>query len=56
MSEQKHMQGVSKNEQRQYQHIKETAEESERYGDRAAEVAARPVLKHHTEEGHEKGR
>ncbi|HWD08085.1 MAG TPA: hypothetical protein VHA57_03215 [Actinomycetota bacterium] len=38
----KHLPGVSDKEQRQYEHIKESAEESGRYGDRAKEVAARP--------------
>jgi hypothetical protein len=51
----KHLKSVSDKEQRQYEHIKESAEESGRYGDRAKEVAARTVLKHHKEEGHKKG-
>ena len=51
----KHLKGVSDKEQREYEHIKESAEESGRYGDRAEEVAARTVLKHHKEEGHKKG-
>jgi len=34
---------------------KEQAEESGRSCDRAEEVAARTVLKHHKREGHEKG-
>ena len=51
----KHLRGVSDKEQRQYEHIKESAEESGRYGDRAAEVAARTVLKEHKQKGHKKG-
>jgi hypothetical protein len=51
-----HLRGVSAKEQRQYQHIKESAEKSGRYGKRAAEVAARTVLKHHKERGHGKGK
>lgn len=51
----KGVQGVSAKEERQYEHIKESAEKSGRYGDRAEEVAARTVLKHHKEEGHHKG-
>lgn len=51
-----HLKGVSDKEQRQYEHIKESAEESGRYGDRAAEVAARTVMKEHREEGHKTGR
>lgn len=51
----KHVRGVGPKEQRQYEHIKESAEESGRYGDRAEEVAARTVLKQHKQEGHKKG-
>ena len=51
----KHLRGVSAKEQRQYEHIKESAEASGRYGNRAKEVAARTVLKHHKQEGHAKG-
>ena len=42
-------------EQRQYQHIKEEAQQSGRHGERAKEVAARTVMKHHKEAGHKKG-
>jgi hypothetical protein len=52
----KHLRGVSAKEQRQYEHIKKSAEESGRYGKRAAEVAARTVLKEHKQKGHPKGR
>jgi hypothetical protein len=51
----KHLRGVGDKEQRQYEHIKESAEKSGRYGDRAEEVAARTVLKHHKEEHHKTG-
>jgi hypothetical protein len=51
----KHLRGVGTKEQRQYEHIKESAEGSGRYGKRAAEVAARTVLKQHREKGHSKG-
>jgi hypothetical protein len=51
----KHLRGVSNKEQRQYEHIKESAEKSGRYGKRAAEVAARTVLKQHKAKGHQKG-
>jgi hypothetical protein len=51
----KHLHGVSSKEQREYEHIKESAEKSGRYGDRAKEVAARTVLKQHKEKGHRKG-
>ena len=52
----KHLRGVSAKEQRQYEHIKKSAEKSGRYGKRAAEVAARTVLKHHKEKGHAAGK
>jgi len=48
--------GVSEKEERMYEHIKEAAEKSGRYGNRAKEVAARTVMKHHREEGHKKGK
>ena len=51
----KHLRGVSAKEQREYEHIKESAERSGRYGDRAKEVAARTVLKQHKAAGHSKG-
>lgn len=50
-----HLRGVGPKEQREYEHIKESAEKSGRYGDRAEEVAARTVMKHHKEKGHKKG-
>ena len=46
--------GVGDKEERMYEHIKESAEKSGRYGNRAKEVAARTVMKHHKEEGHKK--
>jgi hypothetical protein len=52
----KKLQGVSAKEQRQYEHIKEDAEKSGRYGKRAKEVAARTVMKQHKKKGHSKGR
>jgi len=51
----KHLRGVGAKERRQYEHIKEHSEKSGRYGKRAAEVAARTVLKQHKEKGHSKG-
>ena len=50
-----HLRGVSSKEQRQYEHIKKSAEKSGRYGKRAKEVAARTVLKRHKNKGHQKG-
>jgi hypothetical protein len=43
----KHLKGATPKEQRQYEHIKESAEKSGRYGKRAKEVAARTVMKEH---------
>ncbi len=51
----KHVRGVGEKEQRQYEHIKESAKRSGRYGKRAEEVAALMVLKEHKEKGHKKG-
>ena len=51
----KHVRGVGPKEQRQYEHILESARKEGRYGSRAKEVAARTVLKHHKEEHHRKG-
>lgn len=55
MPEKKHVAGVGPKEQREYEHIKESAEQSGRYGDRAEEVAARTVMKQHKQKGHKKG-
>ena len=52
----KHMSGVGAKEQRQYEHIKESAQRSGRYGKRAKEVAARTVMKQHKMKGHAKGK
>jgi hypothetical protein len=51
----KPLKGVSDKEERMYEHVKASAEKSGRYGNRAEEVAARTVMKHHREEGHKKG-
>ncbi len=55
MPRRRHVRGVSKKEQRQYEHILENARKSGRYGKRAKEVAARTVLKGHKKKGHRKG-
>jgi hypothetical protein len=52
----KHMSGVGTKEQRQYEHIKESAQKSGRYGQRAKEVAARTVMKQHKMKGQAKGK
>ncbi len=51
----KHLNNVTDKEQRMYEHIKEDAEKSGRYGGRAKEVAARTVKKHQKETGSTKG-
>jgi hypothetical protein len=51
----KHLRGVGSAEQRQYEHIKESAQKEGRYGRRAAEVAARTVMKQHKRKGHATG-
>jgi hypothetical protein len=56
MPERKHLRGVGNKEQRMYEHIKEEAQKEGRYGKRAEEVAARTVMKHHSEKGHKKGK
>ena len=43
----KKLKGATKKEQRQYEHIKKSAQKSGRYGKRAKEVAARTVMKQH---------
>jgi len=52
--EQEQVRGLGEEERRQYEHIKEAAQKSGRYGGRAKEVAARTVLKEHKEKGHQK--
>jgi len=56
MPRKKHVRGVGSKEQRQYEHIKRSAQRSGRYGKRAKEVAARTVSKRHKAKGHRKGR
>jgi hypothetical protein len=56
LPQKKRVRGVGKKEQRQYEHIKESAQKSGRYGKRAKEVAARTVMKEHKRKGHKKGK
>jgi hypothetical protein len=51
----RHLRGVGAKEQRQYEHIKAAAQREGRYGKRAAEVAARTVLKQHKQKSHRRG-
>jgi hypothetical protein len=55
MPKRKHLRGVGAKEQRQYEHIKESAQRSGRYGGRVKEVAARTVLKRHRRKRHKTG-
>jgi hypothetical protein len=45
MAVKRHLKGASAKQQRQYEHIKKSAQKSGRYGKRAKEVAARTVMK-----------
>lgn len=51
----RHLKGATAKEQRQYEHIKKSAQESGRYGKRAKEVAARTVMKQRKRKGRAKG-
>jgi hypothetical protein len=51
MPNKKHVRGASSKEQRMYEHIKEKAQRSGRYGKRAKEVAARTVNKRRRKRG-----
>jgi hypothetical protein len=53
--EKKHLHGVGAKEQREYEHIKESAQRSGHYGARAKEVAAGTVMKQHKAKGHRTG-
>jgi hypothetical protein len=55
MPGEKHLRGVGSKEKRQYEHIKESAQKSGRYGKRAKEVAARTVMKQHKEKRPQEG-
>jgi hypothetical protein len=45
MAVKRHVRGASSKQQRQYEHIKRSAQRSGRYGKRAKEVAARTAMK-----------
>lgn len=47
MAVKRHLRGARSKEQRQYEHIKRSAQRSGRYGKRAKEVAARTVMRKH---------
>ncbi len=56
MPNKKPVAGVSRKEQRIYEPIKQSAENSGRYGGRAKQVAARTVRQYHKKAQHPKGR
>ena len=52
MPQKEHLPRVSDKEQRMYEHIKESEREQGRSMDRAKEIAAATVVKHHNKERH----
>ena len=52
MPQKEHLPSVTDKEQRMYEHIKESEREQGRSMDRAKEIAAATVVKHHNEKGH----
>ena len=56
MAVKRHLRGASAKQQRQYEHIKKSAQKSGRYGKRAKQVAARTVLKQRRRKGTTKRR
>jgi Lhr-like helicase len=56
MAVKRHLKGATSKEQRQYEHIKKSAQRSGKYGKRAKEVAARTVMKQHRKKGRAKSR
>ena len=56
MPQKQHLPSVSDKEQRMYEHIKESEKEQGRSTDRAKEIAARTVNKHHSAKKHAKGK
>jgi len=55
MPNQRHLRGVGAKEQRMYEHILDSSRRSGRTEKRAKEIAARTVMKHHRQEGHQIG-
>jgi hypothetical protein len=56
MPRKQHLPSVSDKEQRMYEHVKESELEQGRSTKRAKEIAARTVNKHHSDQGHAKGK
>ena len=56
MPQKEHLPSVSAKEQRMYEHIKKSELKQGRSTERAKEIAAATVVKHHNEDDHPKGR
>lgn len=56
MPKKEHLPTVSAKEQRMYEHIKKSELKQGRSKDRAKEIAAATVVKHHNENDHDPGR
>ena len=56
MPQKEHLSRVSDKEQRMYEHIKKSELKQGRSKDRAEEIAAATVVKHHNENDHDSGR
>ena len=54
MPKKEHLPHVSDKEQRMYEHIKRSEREQGRSLERAKEIAAATVVKHHNKQGHAK--
>ncbi|HLC67034.1 MAG TPA: hypothetical protein VJK52_05335 [Candidatus Nanoarchaeia archaeon] len=55
MPQRKHLRGVGKKEQRQYEDVLANIRKYGKYKGRQKEVAARIVMKQHARKGHHKG-
>ena len=56
MPQKEHLPSLSDKEQRMYEHIKRSEREQGRSVERAKEIAAATVVKHHNEEKHKRGK
>ena len=54
MPQKEHLPSVSAKEQRMYEHIKDSERKQGRSTERAKEIAAATVVKHHNQKGHAK--
>ena len=56
MPQKQHLASVSDKEQRMYEHIKTSERKRGRSLDKAKEIAARTVVKHHNKKRHSRGK